>query len=74
MANTHGGAAPDYFVPAPARWPMVGMIAMAFTGIGAGLVVNHNTTGFIPLAIGLATLVYMMIGWFSTVAGSVVSP
>jgi len=33
MANTHGGAAPDYFVPAPAQWPMVGMIAMAFVGI-----------------------------------------
>ncbi len=36
MANTHGGTAPDYFVPAPSQWPMVGMIAMAFTGIGAG--------------------------------------
>jgi cytochrome c oxidase subunit 3 len=68
MANTHGGAAPDYYVPAPAQWPMVGMIAMAFTGIGAGLVVNHNSTGYIPLAIGLATLVYMMFGWFSVVA------
>ena len=33
--------------------PMVGMIAMAFTGLGAGLVVNHNSTGYIPLAIGL---------------------
>jgi cytochrome c oxidase subunit 3 len=68
MVNSHGGTAPDYFVPAPARWPMVGMIAMAFTGVGAGLVVNHSSTGFIPLTIGLATLIYMMFGWFSMVA------
>mgnify|MGYP003556506029 CR=1 FL=1 len=68
MANTHGGAAPDYYVPAPAQWPMVGMIAMAFTGFGAAMVVNHNSTGYVALAIGLAVLAYMMIGWFSQVS------
>src|SRR4029453_6567072 len=68
MANTHGGAAPGYFIPAPSRWPMVGMIAMGFTGFGAAMGVNHNSTGFIPLAIGLAVLAYMMVGWFSLVA------
>ena len=69
MAKTQGGNTPDYFVPAPSQWPMVGMIAMAFTGFGAAMVVNHNSTGYVALAIGLAVLAYMMIGWFSMVAG-----
>ena len=77
MAGTHGvtagavaaGQAPShYFIPAPARWPMIGMIAMIFTGFGAAMVVNYNTIGWWSLAIGFATLVYMMFGWFGMVS------
>ena len=60
MANTHGGTAPDYFVPAPSQWPMVGMIAMVFVGFGAAMVVNHNSTGWVPLGLGMAVLFYML--------------
>ena len=59
MANTHGGAAPDYFVPAPSQWPVVGMIAMAFTGFGAAMVVNHSSAGWVPLAIYAAAMVQL---------------
>ena len=41
---------------------------MIFTMFGAAMVVNHNSLGWFSLAIGLATLVYMLIGWFSTVS------
>jgi cytochrome c oxidase subunit 3 len=68
MADTHAGASSHYFIPSPSRWPMVGSIAMVFTMFGAAMVVNRNPAGWIGLAIGLATLVYMMFGWFSTVS------
>ncbi|MGH6611180.1 MAG: cytochrome c oxidase subunit 3 [Burkholderiaceae bacterium] len=68
---THSGPAvgkPLYFIPAPSQWPIVGSIAMAFTMFGAAMVVNHNSIGWIPLGIGLATLIYMFIGWFAIVS------
>jgi cytochrome c oxidase subunit 3 len=68
MAETHAGASSHYFIPAPSQWPMVGSIAMVFTMFGAAMVVNRNSLGWIGMAIGLATLVYMMFGWFSTVS------
>jgi cytochrome c oxidase subunit 3 len=69
MANTHAGAAPDYFVPAPSNWPMVGMIAMIFTTFGATLLVNRVPYGGYVLLLGFAVLIYMMFGWFRTVVG-----
>jgi cytochrome c oxidase subunit 3 len=59
---------PLYYVPAPSQWPAVGGVAMIFTMFGAAMVVNHNSLGWFSLAIGLATLVYMLIGWFSAVS------
>jgi cytochrome c oxidase subunit 3 len=67
MADTHGGAS-HYFVPAPSQWPLIGSVAMVFTMFGLGMVVNHNPLGWYSLAIGLATLVYMMFGWFGAVS------
>jgi cytochrome c oxidase subunit 3 len=66
MPDTHVG--PHYFVPAPSHWPVVGSVAMVFTMFGLGMVVNHNPLGWYSLAIGLATLIYMMFGWFGAVS------
>ena len=69
--HAHGAAPahrPLYFVPAPSQWPAVGGIAMIFTMFGAAMVVNHNSLGWFSLAIGLATLIYMLVGWFSIVS------
>jgi cytochrome c oxidase subunit 3 len=66
MPDTHVG--PHYFVPAPSQWPVVGSVAMVFTMFGLGMVVNHNPLGWYSLAIGLATLIYMMFGWFGAVS------
>jgi cytochrome c oxidase subunit 3 len=69
MANTHAVTAPDYFVPAPSNWPMVGMIAMIFTTFGATMLVNSVPYGGYVVLVGFAILIYMLFGWFSTVVG-----
>jgi cytochrome c oxidase subunit 3 len=69
MGSTHGGAASHYFVPAPARWPMVGMISMIFTTFGAAMLVNKVSGGGWVLLVGFAILIYMMRGWFAEVIG-----
>jgi cytochrome c oxidase subunit 3 len=69
MANTQAaGTAPYYYVPAPSHWPMVGMISMVFTTFGASMVVNDVVLGWLPLALGMAVLTYMLYGWFGAVA------
>jgi len=67
--SSESGTASHYFVPAPSQWPMVGMIAMIFTTFGAAMVVNGNSTGWLPLATGFAILIYTLRGWFATVIG-----
>jgi cytochrome c oxidase subunit 3 len=67
MANTHAATVPDYFVPAPSNWPMVGMIAMVLNGFGAAMLVNKVPYGGWVLLAGFAVLIYMMAGWFGTV-------
>jgi len=69
MGSTHSTAVPRYFIPAPARWPMVGMIAMAITGFGAAMLVNQAPLGGWVLLAGLAVLIFMMRGWFAEVIG-----
>jgi cytochrome c oxidase subunit III len=69
MANPHAGTAPDYFVPAPSNWPMVGMISMILTTFGATMLVNKVPYGGYVVLLGFAILIYMMFGWFSTVVG-----
>jgi len=55
-----------YFAP-PSHWPVVGSTALFFLASGAVLLFNGYGVGWIPLAIGLFTLVYMLFGWFGTV-------
>ncbi len=69
MAAGANTSALHYFVPNPSKWPMVGSIAMAFTGLGAAGTVNGMAYGPYALAIGFAVLIYMFFGWFGTVAG-----
>ena len=67
-AGAHS-TAPYYFVPSPSQWPLVGSVAMAFSGFGAVGVVNGASWGGWALLIGFAILFYMMVGWFGAVAG-----
>lgn len=57
-----------YYVPAPSTWPIVGSTALLFMGFGAAFSVNRIPLGYGLLAIGFAILIYMLFGWFGTVA------
>ncbi|MGQ5523556.1 cytochrome c oxidase subunit 3 [Chitinimonas sp. PSY-7] len=58
---------PDYFVPQPSKWPLVGAFALFFIGFGASLAVNAISLGYGSLAVGFAILIYMLFGWFGDV-------
>jgi cytochrome c oxidase subunit III len=65
-ATNHGHD--NYYVPPLSHWPIVGAIALLFMGFGAAFSVNRMSLGYGLLAIGFAILVYMLFGWFGTVA------
>ncbi|MCZ7566896.1 MAG: cytochrome c oxidase subunit 3 [Burkholderiales bacterium] len=64
--TTH--SAGRYYLPAPSKWPIVASIAMLLIAFGAAFTVNGMTLGYVLLALGLAVFVYMLFGWFGTVA------
>ena len=66
-AGQHG-VAPHYFVPSPSHWPIVGSIALTCFGFGMAGWVNGAAYGPYLFALFLAILIYMMFGWFGTVA------
>ncbi len=57
-----------YYVPAPSMYPIIGSTAILFMGSGAALTMNKMEMGYGMLAFGFAILVYMLFGWFGTVA------
>ena len=69
MSAAAHSQAPYYFVPSPSQWPMVGSLALLCFGFGMSGWVNGAAYGPYVLALFLAILVYMMVGWFGTVAG-----
>jgi cytochrome c oxidase subunit 3 len=65
MAETTGRG--HYFVPQPMPWPIMGSTALFMMAIGAVFLFNGTTAGWIGIAAGLMTLVYMMFRWFGDV-------
>ncbi len=57
-----------YYVPSPSGWPIVGSTALLFMGFGAAMTMNKLELGYGLLAVGFAILIYMIFGWFGTVA------
>jgi cytochrome c oxidase subunit 3 len=68
MSAASHGIAPYYFVPSPSQWPAVGSVALLSAGLGAAGWVNGASYGPWLLLLGFAVLIYMMFGWFATVA------
>lgn len=61
-----------YYVPAQSPWPIVGAVALFFIAFGAGHYVidmSKQQSGFGGwlLLLGLAILVFMLVGWFRNV-------
>ncbi|MFC4159488.1 cytochrome c oxidase subunit 3 [Chitinimonas lacunae] len=67
MATHMATDQPDYFVPEPSKWPLVGAFALFFIGLGAALSINQVGLGYGALALGVAILLYMLFGWFGDV-------
>ncbi|MFC3034854.1 cytochrome c oxidase subunit 3 [Pseudoalteromonas fenneropenaei] len=60
-----------YYVPEQSPWPIVGAVALFFIAVGSGLTVMQQAKeggqGHWLLFIGLAILIYMLVGWFRNV-------
>ena len=61
--------AQEYFVPPPARWPIVGALAFLLMAFGAVGWINGAGTGPYVLIAGVVILARVMVGWFSDVIG-----
>jgi cytochrome c oxidase subunit 3 len=61
-----------YYVPAQSPWPIIGAVGLFLIAFGAGSYVNEikqETSGFggYMLLAGIATIIYMLVGWFRNV-------
>jgi len=56
-----------YYVPQPMPWPIMGSTALFCMALGATLIFNGMTGGWVSLALGAMILLYMMFRWFGDV-------
>ncbi len=57
-----------YFIPDPSRYPIFGSAALLSMASGAALWMNGAEWGKFVLIAGVCILIYMLVGWFGTVA------
>ena len=57
-----------YYIPEPSRWPIFGSAALLCMALGAASWFNGVSWGKFLVIAGLLILVYMLAGWFTTVA------
>jgi len=58
-----------YYVPHGSHWPIVGSAGLLLLMTGASSWLNGADAGFYIMLAGLATIVFMITGWFGTVIG-----
>lgn len=58
-----------YYVPHGSHWPAVGSLGLLFLMVGASIWLNGAASGFYIMLAGLATIIFMITGWFGTVIG-----
>ena len=56
-----------YYVPHGSKWPIIATIGVCMAMVGGSSLLNGNNTGKYILALGLVLVVFMIVGWFSTV-------
>ena len=56
-----------YFVPEPSPWPIIGMVSLLTTLIGAALAMNGVALGKFAVVGGLLLFAYLLYGWFRDV-------
>ena len=57
----------SYYVPHGSKWPIIATIGVFTSMVGGSSLLNGNDSGKYILAAGLAMVVFMIVGWFSTV-------
>lgn len=58
-----------YYIPHGSHWPAVGSLGLLFLMVGASIWLNGAASGFYIMLAGLATIIFMITGWFGTVIG-----
>ncbi|WP_020394318.1 cytochrome c oxidase subunit 3 [Thiolinea disciformis] len=66
MANTQHATTQHYYVPSSTIWPFIGSVGLALLVLGIIRMLNQQG-GTILLFMGIATLIYMLYGWFGEV-------
>ena len=56
-----------YYVPQPMPWPVMGSTALFLMTLGAALVFNSISAGWISIALGVVIMLYMLFRWFGDV-------
>ncbi len=69
MSDATTPTAGAYYIPHGTKWPIVGSFGLILTLGGAALWLNEVEVGKFSMLLGMATIVFMMFGWFRTVIG-----
>lgn len=64
MSSTPG----SYYLPNPSHWPIVASIGLFSLLLGFALLINEMNIGPWVMAFGGLVMIYMLAGWFGTVA------
>ncbi|MBI4293370.1 MAG: cytochrome c oxidase subunit 3 [Betaproteobacteria bacterium] len=59
--------APNYYLPEPTRWPILGSLSLFLMAAGAVMWMNGAALGPWTVLLGMVALVYMMFRWFGQV-------
>ena len=63
MTHANGG----YYIPHGSHWPMVGSVGLITMLGGFAAALNGSESAWTVMAVGLAIILFMMLGWFGTV-------
>ena len=58
-----------YYVPHGSHWPIVGSAGLLLLMVGVSTWLNGGDAGFYVMMAGVAVIIFMITGWFSTVIG-----
>ena len=68
MAQAHAAAADKYYIPHSSPWPIIGSASLFVLMFGVIAYLNEWLPLWVMLP-GFALLIFMFVGWFSTVIG-----
>jgi cytochrome c oxidase subunit 3 len=58
-----------YYVPHGSHWPAVGALGLLLLMVGVSTWLNGGSPGFYIMLAGIATIIFMIFGWFGDVIG-----